>query len=101
MSQLQFKDIQNYFPPKLALGSFLIGTLFLILHFIFPKEDTIIIGGFLYVAIAFLINGFAVLILFFELFINWKERDLIGFQMLILFANIPITALYMYNIFNF
>lgn len=101
MKQVQIKDIQGYFPAQLAFWSFLIGSLFLLLAFLFPKEDKILISGLVYVLLAFFLNGICFLVLFLQVVFNWKEREGIALQMLILLANIPIAALYLFILIKF
>ena len=101
MKQVQIKDIQGYFPAQLAFWSFLIGSLFLLLAFLFPKEDKILISGLVYVLLAFFLNGICFLVLFLQVVFNWKECEGIALQMLILLANIPIAALYLFILIKF
>ena len=101
MKQVQIKDIQGYFPAQLAFWSFLIGSLFLLLAFLFPKEDKILISGLVYVLLAFFLNGICFLVLFLQVVFNWKEREGIALQMLILLDNIPIAALYLFILIKF
>ena len=79
---------------QMAIVSFGIGTLLLILHFIFKKSDIIIVTGIYYVLISFLVNGLMLL----KLIIDWitepLNRPQIERQALILFANIPISFVY-------
>ena len=101
MKQLQIKDVQGYFPAQLAFWSFLIGSLFLLLAFLFPKEEDILISGLIYVLLAFFLNGICFVVLLLQVVFNWKEREEIAFQMLILLANIPIAALYLFVLIQF
>ena len=83
------------FSTYLALISFGIGTLFLILHLLFRDMMLIIYIGYIYVLLAFLINGIAFLYLIY-LFITYPfERETIAIRILILLANIPIALLYL------
>lgn len=79
---------------QMAIVSFGIGTLLLLLHFIFKNSDIIIPIGIYYVLIAFLVNGLMLL----KLIIDWVteplNRSKIERQVLILFANIPISFVY-------
>ena len=79
---------------QMAIVSFGIGTLLLLLHFIFKKSDIIVTVGIYYVLISFLINGLMLL----KLIIDWitepLNRPQIERQALILFANVPISFIY-------
>lgn len=79
---------------QMAIVSFGIGTLLLLLHFIFKNSDIIIPFGIYYVLIAFIINGLMLL----KLIIDWVteplNRSKIERQALILFANVPISFVY-------
>lgn len=79
---------------QMAIVSFGIGTLLLLLHFIFKNSDIIVTVGIYYVLIAFLVNGLMLL----KLIIDWVteplNRSKIERQALILFANVPISFVY-------
>lgn len=79
---------------QMAIVSFGIGTLLLLLHFIFKNSDIIIITGIYYILISLLVNG----LMFLKLIIDWiteaENRPNIERQVLILFANIPISFVY-------
>lgn len=82
------------FSTQLAIISFTIGTLFLIAHLFFPKEDYIIIFGFLYVVIAFIFNFITLLYLIYFLIVEIQKQEYYLIKILILLANIPIGILY-------
>ena len=88
------------FSTYLAIGSFGIGTIILILHFLFPHKDGILILGFFYTLFAILINGITFLNLLFQFFIKATEREDLAIKMLIMLANIPIALLYLYIVFH-
>ena len=79
---------------QMAIVSFGIGTLLLLLHFIFKNSDIIVTVGIYYVLISFLINGLMLL----KLIIDWitepLNRPQIEKQALILFTNVPISFVY-------
>ena len=80
---------------QMAIVSFGIGTLLLLLHFIFKNSDIIIIPfGIYYVLIAFLVNGLMLLKLIIDWIIEPLNRSKIERQALILFANVPISFVY-------
>ena len=79
---------------QMAIVSFGIGTLLLLLHFIFKKSDIIIFTGIYYVLISFLVNGLILLKLIIDWITEVENRPNIERQALILFANIPISFVY-------
>lgn len=82
------------FSTYLAITSFGIGTLLLILFLLFPMVLLIYIGYF-YILLAILINGITFLHLFYLFLIHRLRREIIAIRMLILLANIPIALLYL------
>lgn len=83
----------------LALLSFSIGTLLLVL-FCITKNEIIIIVGFYYVITAMLFNSIVFINLVFNLIVY---KTMYGFQLkntFILLLNIPITLLYLKIIFQ-
>jgi len=87
------------FSTHMALVSFGIGTILLLLHQVYPNFPNLLFVGLAYVIIAFVLNS----IVFFHLlyyFITQKNyREYFAVKMLILLANLPIAALYFYLIF--
>lgn len=79
---------------QMAIVSFGIGTLLLLLHFIFKKSDIIIFTGIYCVLISFLVNGLMLLKLIIDWITEVENRPNIERQALILFANIPISFVY-------
>ena len=91
----QTQSEHGKFSTYLALVSFGIGTLILILHLLFPNMILLFYIGYIYVLLAFIINGIAFLYLIY-LFITYPfERETIAIRILILLANIPIALLYL------
>lgn len=88
------------FSTYLAIGSFCIGTILLLLHLIFHHEDNIMFFGFFYVLFAFLINSIVFLNLVFKFLIRSENREDLVIKMLIMLANIPITIFYIYLVFK-
>lgn len=79
---------------QMAIVSFGIGSLLLLLHFVFKDSDIIIPIGIYYVLIAFLVNGLMLLKLIIDWITEVENRPNIERQALILFANIPISFVY-------
>lgn len=91
----QTQSAPGPFSTYLALTSFGIGTLLLILYLVFPEMILLIYAGYLYVLLAILINGITFLYLFYLFLIHRLKREIIAIRMLILLANIPIALLYL------
>jgi len=87
--------IPRRFSSYLALFSFTIGTVFLIMHLIFPDIVQIIIAGYIFVLLAALLNLLALLYLLYQFAIYQFYRETIAVRILILLANIPIALLYL------
>lgn len=96
----QTQSAPGPFSTYLALTSFGIGTIFLILHLSFPLVDQIAIIGFVYVLLAIVLNGIALLYLLYHFIVNRFERETIAIRILILLANIPIVFLYLHIVIN-
>jgi formate-dependent nitrite reductase membrane component NrfD len=90
-----FKHAPGRFSSVLALISFVIGTLLLLMHLLFPKVIQIIIIGYLYVAETILINGCTLLYLLYQFALYRFHRETIAIKILILLSNIPIALLYL------
>ncbi|MCF6130279.1 hypothetical protein L1S35_11395 [Flavobacterium sp. AS60] len=94
------KTATGKFSTYLAITSFGIGTLLLLIHFSFQDNLEIMITGFFYVLVAILLNGITLIHLLYHFIINRLEREIIAIRMLILLANIPITLLYINIVFH-
>jgi hypothetical protein len=89
------KRIQKLaFTTQLAIISFLLGTLLLIVSFILPKNENLLIIGLFYVFAAIFINGIAFVGLGLQLLTDKINRPEIANKMLILLINIPIAFVY-------
>ncbi len=91
----QTQSAPGKFSTYLALASFAIGTLFLIAYLQFPNVEQIMIFGFLYVVVAVMLNGIALINLIYQLIINRCERETLLIRIMILLSNIPISLLYL------
>lgn len=87
-------------PVKIALFSFAIGTLLFALQFLFPNKYQILIIGLFYTIIAVLFNFATLLYLIRKLIIVPTPNPKTIEEIAIILANIPITALYIFIIFN-
>lgn len=94
MTKQQYESATGIFSTELAIGSFLVGTLFLILHLCYPSGE-LFAAGFIYVALALLVN-FIVLLNLCYLFITQKNhREYFTIKILILLSNLPIVFVYL------
>ena len=95
----ELKQFRNVYPTtQLMLLSLTLGTILMLLHLLFPKNELIIIIGYFYVLIALFVNLFAAAILVIKLFFNSHEYQIYIIRILILFSNVPIAALYLFII---
>jgi hypothetical protein len=92
-------ETSNRFSTYLAIGSFGIGTLLFLIHFILPEFGVLYLIGYFYLLFAFLINLAVFLYLLFQFFMQPKDREALMVKMLIMLANIPIALFYLYIIF--
>lgn len=91
----QTQSAPGKFSTYLAITSFGIGTLLLLIHICFPDNIDILIMGFCYVILALILNGITLIHLLYHFIINHFERETIAIRILILLANIPIALLYL------
>ena len=101
MTTKQYLSKAGEFSTHLALASFGIGTLILVAHKLLPGvQHLTIIIGFLYVLLAFLVNGIVFLYLIYCFIIDAAHREYFMIKMLIMGANIPIIICYITFIIN-
>ncbi|HEU4789263.1 MAG TPA: hypothetical protein VFS71_06230 [Flavobacterium sp.] len=79
---------------ELAVGCFIIGTLFFILFLTLQDTSFILIIGFIFIIAAILLNAIMFCHLLYHFYILPQQRKYIGFKILILLGNIPIAFLY-------
>ena len=94
METQSFKTLP--FSTKLMLICLVIGSILLLLHFIFPKEVRILIAGYIYVVVAIIVNSITLIYLLIQLGLNWQEAEIRVIRILILLTNLPIAAFYFY-----
>jgi Na+-driven multidrug efflux pump len=94
MTREQYKSATGIFSTHLAIGSFIIGTLLLILHLINPSGELFAVG-FTYLAIATIINLIVLLKLWFLYLTQKNHREYYTIKILILLTNIPIVFVYL------
>ena len=98
------KDFEEFkklpFSSQVAVCSFLIGSCLFISLWIFPKEEMLLVIGFLYIILAGIINGISILIQLNKLTSPDIENKQVITEILIILANIPIAILYLYIIIN-
>lgn len=101
MSPVHYLRKAGEFSTHLAIASFGIGTFLLLFYIIFPRLEALLFVGLAYVAIAFFLNAIVFFHLLYYFITQRNYREYFAVKMLILLANIPISALYVYIIFNF
>ena len=93
----ELKQFKNLYPTtQLMLISWLLGSILLVIHLVLPKNEFVIITGYFYVVLSFLLNLLAAIILIIKLFLNLKEYEMYVIRLLILLANIPIATFYLF-----
>lgn len=93
------QKIQGKFSTYLAITSFGIGTLFLILHLLF-ESFYVIFCGYFYVLVAIVVNFITLLYLFYLLIFSRFDKETVIIRILILLSNIPIALLYLNIVLN-
>lgn len=94
MTREQYKSATGIFSTQLAIGSFIIGTLLLIIHLINPSGE-LFAAGFIYLALATIINLLVLLNLWFLYLTQKNHREYYTIKILILLTNIPIVFVYL------
>ncbi|MEC4004815.1 hypothetical protein OX283_009125 [Flavobacterium sp. SUN052] len=94
MTKKQYQNATGIFSTQLAIGSFLVGTLLLILELLFPNGQ-LLEFGLIYVIIAILFNLMVLIYLIYLCFTQKNHQEYYTIKILILLANIPIAIVYM------
>lgn len=94
MTKKQYENAIGVFSTQLAIGSFIIGTILLILHLNNPTGALFGVGV-IYLIIAFSINLIMLLRLIYLAFTQKNHQDYFIIKILILLANIPIAFVYL------
>lgn len=98
MTKQTYAAVTSKLSTQIALVSFGIGTFLFLMQQLFPREGMIFMCGFIYVLIAFLVNGIVLLNLLHHFVFFTNHREYFGIKLLIVLANLPIVALYFYII---
>lgn len=85
------------FSNELAIGSFVIGTLLLLLYESAIPNGYVLVTGFYYLFFSIIINSAMLLYLIFLCIILPDDRQKLALKIILLLCNIPIAILY-YNI---
>lgn len=83
------------FSTKMAIVSFILGTILFIGYFVADDKLLFLILGFVFVIIALIINLLMLTILLFDWIECPTEKKQISRKILILIVNIPITIIYL------
>lgn len=94
MTKKQYHNATGIFSTKLAIGSFLIGTVVLIMYLLFPSKKIIEIG-FIYTLSAAVLNFAMLIYLIYFLITQKNHQEYYTIKILILLSNIPITLVYL------
>jgi len=94
MTKKQYENATGIFSTQLAIGSFMIGTILLILHLINPTGALFGVGV-IYLILAFTINLIMLFRLTYLAFTQKNHQDYYTIKILILLANIPIAFVYL------
>lgn len=99
MTAKQYLDKAGIFSTHVAMASFVIGTIILLVYRCVPNVANIaFITGFFYVIAAFLVNGIVFIYLLYGFIVRPILREYFAVKMLIMLANIPILILYFFLI---
>lgn len=94
MHPIKYLSKAGEFSTQLAITSFAIGTLLLVAQQLFPQETDIVLCGFFYVILAFVLNLIVFLYLFYYFCLHRQYREYFAIKMLIMLANVPIAVCY-------
>jgi membrane-bound ClpP family serine protease len=94
MTKKQYENATGIFSTQLAISSFIIGTILLILHLINPTGALFGVGAY-YLILAFVLNLIMLFRLTYLAFTQKNHQDYFTIKILILLANIPIAFVYL------
>jgi len=100
MSPIYYLRKAEEFSTHMAIGSFAIGTLILLLYKMIPDNLNLLLVGLAYIIIAFVLNGLVFFHLLYYFITQKNYREYFAVKMLILLVNIPIATLYGYLVFE-
>lgn len=100
MSPVYYLRKAGEFSTHMAIGSFAIGTLILLLYKIIPENSNMLLIGLAYIVIAFVLNSLVFFHLLYYFVTQKNYREYFAVKMLILLVNVPISALYAYFVFE-
>lgn len=88
------------FSTQVAVVSFAIGSLIFLAYTAFPDASELVVAGFFYVMLAFLVNAMVLLQLLYLFFGHPQWRRYFAFRVLIMLANVPVVVLYLFAIIS-
>ena len=100
MTQKTYEFQTGQLSTQIAIGSFLIGTVLLILYQVAPDKDIVIVCGIFYVLLAIFTNGAVLMNLLHHFVFMHNHRTYFGIKILIVLANIPIALFYFLLVTN-
>jgi hypothetical protein len=93
MTKNQYHHATGIFSTRLAIASFALGTLILIL-FLYTKNFQVAFAGFIYLILAVIINLIVLFRLIYLLVTQTNHQEYYTIKILILLANVPIALVY-------
>lgn len=94
MTRKQYRNATGVFSTQLALASFFLGTLILVLHLL-SDDGSMLLLGLTYVVIAFVCNFIMLVKLIYLLFTQHRHTQYYTVKILLLLANIPVVFIYL------
>ena len=89
MEEIQYQSKSGLLSTQIALSSFAIGTVIMLLHYVYPNEELIWFIGSSFVALAFLVNAAMMVLLIYFFLKETEHREYFAIKILIMLANIP------------
>ncbi len=99
MTRKHYQSATGITSTRIALASFGVGTVLLIVQMTYPHFN-LLVGGFLFVLTATFVNLIVLANLVYHLCIQHNHREYYLVKILIVLANIPITFVYLKILFN-
>lgn len=88
------------YSSRLAITTWLIGTIIFIINFIFPNTEEILITGIFYIVVAVIANGLTLVYLLYKIITDNHNSRYFLIQAGILLLNIPVAVLYAYLVIS-
>lgn len=99
MTRQHYQSATGIQSTRIALGSFLMGTILLLLQINFPTINLLYVG-LLFVLTATFVNLIVLCNLIYKICVYHNHREYYLIKLLLVMANIPITFVYLKILFN-